>query len=182
MYFKKMVGEKVYLSPRNSCDALVAAKWLNNYEVAKYINQYVKTINEDSEREYLAKNNHEYDYAIVDLESDKLIGFIDLKKVDFISRTATLGVFIGREEYLSRGYGSDAIKLILNFGFNFLNLNNIKLEVLGFNIRAIKAYQKCGFKKFGVWKNSHYAEGTYHDIVFMNVTKSEFNKLEKNKG
>ena len=55
------------------------------------------------------------------------------------------------------------------------------LSVYSFNISAIKAYEKCGFKTFGVWKESHYFDGEYYDEVFMNIMKKDFNKNIKSK-
>ena len=72
-----------------------------------------------------------------------------------------------------------AIMLLLNYAFNHINLNNIMLKVYSFNTGAIKAYEKCGFKIFGVWKNSHYFNGEYVDEIFMNVLKDDFYKNEK---
>jgi len=137
MHFRKIVGKKVYLSPRSNDDAEKYTEWLNNYEIAKYINQHVKTISVESEHEYLAKNDtNSYNFAIVDNETNELIGSIGLMDIDYINHTAELGIFIGDEDHLSKGYGSEAIMLLLNYGFNFLNLNNIMLKVFDFNKRA----------------------------------------------
>lgn len=180
MHFRKIVGEKVYLSPRSVDDAIKYTEWLSNYEIAKYVQQYTKIITVDGEKEYLAKNDtNSYNFAIVDNHTDELIGSISLMDIDYINRTAELGIFIGEENHLSKGYGSEAIMLTLNYGFNFLNLNNIMLKVYSFNERAQKAYKKCGFKEFGVWKKSHYAEGKYYDVVFMNIMKDDFNKKKE---
>ena len=104
------------------------------------------------------------------------MGYISLMKIHDVNRTAELGIFIGDEENLSRGYGSEAIMLLLDYAFNYVNLNNVMLKVFDYNKRAIKAYEKCGFKTFGVWKNSHYFEGEYVDEIFMNVLKEDFYK------
>ena len=96
MHFKKIVGEKVYLSPRSVDDAEKFAKWLNNYEIAKYLNQFTKTITVEGEKDYLSKvSTNSYDFAIVDKETDELIGSISLMSINNISRTAELGIFIG---------------------------------------------------------------------------------------
>ena len=177
MHFRKIVGKKVYLSPRSVEDAEDYVKWLNNYEIAQYVLQYTKVLGIEDEREYLSKSNSNgYNFAIVDSETDELIGSIGLAHINYFNRTAELGIFIGDENHLSKGYGSEAIMLLLNYGFNFLNLNNIMLKVYSFNIRAQKAYKKCGFKEFGVWKNSHYANGEYSDVIYMNILKDEFNE------
>ena len=177
MYFKKLIGKKVYLSPRDSQDALEYVKWLNNYDIAKYVDQHVKIINEETEREYLSHSEKdEYNFAIIDKETEKLIGSIGLMHIKTVHRTAELGIFIGDEDYLSKGYGSDAIKVLLDYAFSQLNLNNVMLKVIGSNKRAIRAYEKCGFKQFGVWKNSYYYEGKYDDLIYMNIIKDNFNK------
>ena len=138
MYFKKIIGDKVYLSPRSLDDIEKYTEWLNDYEIAKYVNQNRNVINIDIEKAYLEKTNNDYNFAIVDKESDKLIGSIGLMDIKQVDRTAELGIFIGDKEYLSKGYGSDAIKILLDYGFNQLNLNNIKLCVLDFNKRAMR--------------------------------------------
>lgn len=178
MHFKKLVGEKVYLSPRSVEDAQEFAEWLNNYEIAKYLgNHFTKTTSVESEKEYLLKpDSNNYNFAIVDKETDKLIGSAGLMDVNSINRTAVLGIFIGDEDHLSRGYGSDAIKLLLDFGFNHANLNNIMLTAIGFNKRALRAYEKCGFKVFGTWPKAQYVNGEYHDLVYMYILKEDFNK------
>ena len=182
LHYKKIVGKKVYLSPRSVDDASKYLEWLNNFEIAQYITMYTKVMTLELEQEYLSKvTPNSYDFAIVDSETDELIGSIGLGHFDNISHAAELGIFIGEENHLSRGYGSEAIMLILNYGFNFLNLNNIMLRVFDYNERARKAYKKCGFKEFGVWKDSHYAGGQYHDVIYMNITRDEFNKNRETK-
>ena len=182
MHFKKIVGKKVYLSPRSVDDAEKYTLWLNNYDIAKYINHNVSIITIESEKEYLAKDISDgFNFAIVDLETDELIGSIGLMHVNCIDGTAELGIFIGDENHLSRGYGSEAIILLLDFGFNQVNLNNIMLKVFSFNKRALRAYEKCGFKTFGVWEKSHYIDGEYHDIIYMNIFKEDFNNDNKKK-
>lgn len=177
MHFKKVVGKKVYLSPRCVDDAEKFVEWLNNHEIAKYLNYNTKVLTIEAEREFLAKNNSDnYSFAIVDKTTDEVIGCISLGHVKDVNRTAELGVFIGNEEYLSRGYGSEAIKLLLDYAFNQLNLNNIMLKAISFNKRALRAYEKCGFKTFGVWKKSHYVDGEYYDLVYMNILRDDFNK------
>ena len=104
----------------------------------------------ESEKEYLEKHaKDEATFGIIELKTDKLLGSIGLENIDYISRKATLGIFIGEKETRNKGYGTEAIQLILDYGFNYLNLNNIKLDVLSFNERAIACYKKCGFKEYG---------------------------------
>lgn len=181
-YFKKIVGEKVYLSPINSDDYLKYTEWLNDYDIAKGVNQYVNMISTMGEKEWLEKAASEkYNFAIVAIDNNELLGNISLMNVDYIDGTAELGIFIGNKEYHSCGYGSESINLLLNYGFNHINLNNIMLKVFSFNHGAIKAYEKCGFKTFGIWKKCHYFDGEYVDEVYMNILKEDFCRDYKTK-
>ena len=174
-YFKKIVGVRIYLSPINSDDYLKYVEWLNNYEIAKGVNHVTKVLSIESERKWLENaTNEEYIFAIINKENDTLLGNISLMKIHEINRTAELGIFIGDENYLSRGYGSEAIMLLLDYAFNYVNLNNIMLRVFDYNKRAIKAYEKCGFNTFGIWKNCHYFDGKYSDEIFMYILKEDF--------
>ena len=180
-YFKKIVGERIYLSPMNSEDYLKYVEWLNNYEIAKGVNHVCNIVSIEGEKAWLEKATTEkYNFAIVNKENDTLIGNISLMHIHEINRTAELGIFIGDENYLSRGYGSEAIKLLLDYAFRYVNLNNIMLKVFDYNKRAIKAYEKCGFKVYGVWKKSHYFNGEYSDEIFMNILKEDFMKENDN--
>ena len=182
-YFKKIVGGRVYLSPISTEDAMQYVEWLSDFETAKYVGQYTRIHTMANEFAWIngPGNSNEYNFAIIEKESDKLLGNIGLVNIKNINRTAEMGVFIGDKEYLSKGYGSEAIMLILDYGFNFLNLNNIMLKAFSFNERAIKAYEKCGFKIFGIWKEAVYFNGEYVDDVYMNILKKDFNakKLKK---
>lgn len=176
-YFKKIVGERIYLSPINSEDYLKYVEWMNSDVVSKNVGNFTSVISIESEKAWLEKiNSEKYNFAIIKKEDNTLMGNISLMHVHDVNRTAELGIFIGDECNLSLGYGSEAIMLLLDYGFNYANLNNIMLKVFASNKRAIKAYEKCGFKTYGIWKESRYFNGEYLDEVYMNITKKEFNK------
>ena len=103
-----------------------------------------------------------------------MIGTVGLEKFDDINRTATLGIFIGDKNYRSKGYGTEAIRLILEYGFKYLNLQNIKLDLMEFNERALKCYQKCGFKEYGRRRKCIYIDGEYYDSIAMDILAEEF--------
>ena len=169
-YFKKLEGEKVYISPMNPDDVEIYTKWLNNYNITRYLSIHNQTVSLLSEKEYLEKfskqDNH---FCIVKKENDELIGSIAFDNVDYKNGTAELGIFIGEEDNLSRGYGSEAIQLLINYGFNELRIHNIMLTVLSDNQRAICSYTKCGFKEFGRRHEAMYRNGKYIDIIYMEL-------------
>ena len=168
-YFKKIVGERLYLSPMSVEDAEAYVKWLNDRKVSDNLGSTASVCNIQGEEEYLkGKTSSNYDFAIV-LNDDTLIGNISIEDINFTSGRGTLGIFIGEEENRSKGYGTEAMKLILDYGFNILRLHNIDLKVYAFNERAIKAYEKVGFKEYGRRHECYFLDGKYHDELFMEI-------------
>ena len=177
MYFKKLVGNNIYLSPISVEDVQNYTNWLNDFETTDYIGQSTKIYSLEKERKFLEKfteGNNDVNLGIVTLKEDKLIGNCGLKNIDYINRAATLGIFIGDKKERSKGYGKETIKLLLDFGFNYLNLNEINLDVMEFNKRAIKCYEKVGFKEYGRRRKCVYINGKYYDKISMDILKSEF--------
>ena len=174
-YFKKLVGDRIYLSPTNTDDYEKIVEWLNDFETSDYMGHSSQLISMAGQQEYLAHNsNPECTFSIVTLNEDKLIGTVGLENFDYINRTATLGIFIGDKEYRSQGYGTEAIKLILEFGFKYKNLNSISLDLISFNERALKCYKKCGFKEYGRRRSCKYINGKYYDQIYMDILENEF--------
>lgn len=175
-YFKKLVGENIYLSPMNAEDAPIYLKWMNNFSTTDYIGSSNFINNLSNEKQWIEDNLKESrkQFAVVTLEDNKLIGNCGFEDIDNIKRNGVIGLFIGDEEYRNKGYGIQILKLLLDYGFNYLNLNNIMLYVFEFNERAIKAYKKVGFKEIGRRRKSYFVNGKYYDIIFMDILAEEF--------
>ena len=169
-YFKKLEGEKVYLSPINLDDYETYVKWLNNPRITQFLSTNDSLITLSNEKELLEKiANEEFTYAIIRKEDDTLLGNVGLLRIDYKDGKASLGIFIGEEDNLSKGYGSEAIKLILDFVFKEIRLHSVDLTVFGNNPRAIKAYTKCGFKEFGRRHDAIFHNGEYIDLIYMEI-------------
>ena len=174
-FFKKLVGETIYLSPRNTENAEKFTTWLNDFQVTDYLGKSSFTVSLKDEIEYFEKNaNNQGNFFIVTLNEDKLIGTIGFTDIDYINRTAVLGIFIGDEDYRSNGYGTEAIKLLLEYGFKYLNLHSIRLDLLAINERAHKCYLKCGFKDTGKSREEIFLNGKYYDKLHMDILEYEF--------
>ena len=103
-YFKKLVGDRIYLSPRSSEDAEKFTEWLNDFETTDYVGKSGEMISYEWEKNFLEENNSpEATFAIVTLDEDKLIGTVGLESINRTDRKATLGIFIGDKDYRSKG-------------------------------------------------------------------------------
>jgi RimJ/RimL family protein N-acetyltransferase len=98
-------------------------------------------------------------------------GFID---IDYVNKTAETGIFIGNKNYWNKGYGTEALSLLLDYGFKALNLHNIMLRVYEFNERAIRCYQKTGFKHIGKRREALHRNLEKHNIIFMDILQNDF--------
>ena len=156
MYYKKIQGERVYLSPICIEDAEKYVKWLNDFKVTDGINGSRNVVTLESERKWIEDNSKasNYNFAIVKKENDELIGNCGFHDLDKILGNATVGIFIGEEENRNKGYGSEALKLLIGYGFDYLNLNNMMLNVYSFNENTISCYKKVGFKEIGKRRSS----------------------------
>lgn len=181
MYFKKIEGKKVYLSPMCVEDAEKYVKWMNDFKVTDGLNGSKNLVTVESEREWIEKNNKDgnFQFAIVKQENDELIGNCSLHNLDLINGRATVGIFIGDKENRGKGYGSEALELLLSYGFNHLNLNNIMLTVYSFNEPAIFCYKKVGFKEIGRRREAYFKNNERYDEIYMDIIRSEFYERRK---
>ncbi|MBN1151132.1 GNAT family N-acetyltransferase [candidate division WOR-3 bacterium] len=174
-YFKKIIGKKVYLSPVDIDDCEQYAQWINDPEISINLDCFSQVFSLIKEREALEKLSKENSvFAIVENNSNKLIGNCGLHNIDFINRKAVLGIFIGDKNFWNRGFGTEAVNLLLDYGFNALNLNSVMLVVKEFNKRAIKCYEKCGFKTIGSRREASIVAGGKYDEIMMDILAGEF--------
>ena len=174
MYFKKLAGKKCYLAPLDVNDAEKYTAWLNDLELTEYLVVYPHIISIENEKEFLEKLSKEHTYSIIDNGTDELIGNCGFVDIDHINQTCEVGIFIGDKKYWDKGYGTEALSLMLDYGFKALNLHNISLRVYSFNERAIKSYEKIGFKITGKKREALLRNRERHDIILMDILYDEF--------
>jgi RimJ/RimL family protein N-acetyltransferase len=115
----------------------------------------------------------EVTWFVIEAE-DKVIGSIGLHHTERRDGTAGVGISILDPHYLGRGYGRDALMLLLDWAFRIENYRRIWLDTLGTNERAIRSYRACGFVEEGRWRQHYYYNGDYVDGVSMGLLRSEW--------
>ncbi|PKL23873.1 MAG: GNAT family N-acetyltransferase [Spirochaetae bacterium HGW-Spirochaetae-3] len=174
MYIKKLIGTKCYLSPMEQSDAPKYAAWLNDLEVAVFTQIADKSLSVDKERDILASIGKEHNYGIVDAATDALIGSCGLMDIDFLNRSAEIGIVLGDKAYWGKGYGAEALSLLLDYAFRYLNLHNVMLRVYAYNPRGIACYEKVGFRTIGRRRDAIMRNLAAHDIVYMDIVADDF--------
>lgn len=124
--------------------------------------------------ENAAVDSSRMDLLICLQETNEPIGDLAMMDIDHQNQHAVVRISIFDPTYLGNGYGTEALSLLLEYGFDMLNLNRIGLDVFAFNERAIKAYKKLGFQQEGRIREALFYNGEYHDSIIMGVLRNEF--------
>jgi RimJ/RimL family protein N-acetyltransferase len=119
----------------------------------------------------------EYLFGIRTLAGDNLVGFIDLEGVMFPHGDAFVGIGLGERSLWGKGYGTDAMKVILRYAFQELNLRRVSLDTFEYNPRAIRSYEKAGFIHEGCARAFLFREGKRWDMIFMGILREEWQAL-----
>ncbi|MCL6604166.1 MAG: GNAT family N-acetyltransferase [Paenibacillus sp.] len=117
------------------------------------------------------------DFMIVVKDTDELVGEVVLNEIDSINRSANIRIGIQGTQHRGKGYGTEAMIHMLRYGFDILNLHRIHLGVYVFNPRAIHVYEKLGFQREGLERDSLYLDGEFHDMVLMAMLEDDFRSL-----
>ena len=132
-----------------------------------------KAIKEWIEKD-LEKQTDIYWFAVRALEDERLLGDITLSVINWGSRDAFAGIGIGEREFWGKGYGSDAMQLLLRYTFTELNLRRVSLTVFEFNQRAQRSYEKVGFRIEGRQRQIMQREGRRWDILYMGILREDW--------
>jgi RimJ/RimL family protein N-acetyltransferase len=110
--------------------------------------------------------------------SGELVGHAALYGVSVKDRCATLAIIIG-PTHQDRGYGTDAVRVLLRYGFVELGLHRVELSVTGYNLRAVAAYRRAGFVEEGRRRSAIFRSGAWHDDVGMAILESEWTQANR---
>ncbi len=152
-------------------------KWRSNRKLIDYLGAPFRFINNEIDDKwfdnYLANRHSNIRCTIVD-DDNNILGLVSLTEIDRLNQSATFHIMIGDSNSRGKGIGSFATYDMLKHAFYDMNLNRIELTVLDSNYRAIKMYEKIGFKQEGIKKQAIYKNGTFVDMIIMAILKKDF--------
>lgn len=174
-----LIGPRLYFRPLERGDARKLVTYLNDPAVRRMLlfHRPMSVGQEEGFLEALGKDEHQVRLGIARHAEDELIGSVGLHKLDFRGRHAELGLVIGERSAWGQGFGTEATRLMLDYGFGTLNLHRIWLQVYASHAAAIRVYEKAGFRKEGVQREHLFAEGRHEDAVLMGILRSEWTPL-----
>jgi len=128
----------------------------------------------------LNERNDNFLFGIRLLSDDRLVGAIGLGGIDWNNRSSYVGIGIGEQVDWGKGYGTDAMRLVLGYAFRELNLHRISLNVFEYNPRAVASYLKAGFMEEGRERGYLNRAGRRWDVIYMGILRTEWeNNLQR---
>ena len=173
----KLGGDLVYLAPVGPEDAGLWARWLTDLDVALPLGDeaYGMITAEDQARDIAdIMAHHDHVFTIVERATDRPIGRCLLFGLNKTDRSTEVGIFIGEKDCWGKGYGTEAMRLLLDYAFNLLNLNSVMLGVYSFNERAQRSYRSLGFKEIGRRRQARIVGSRKFDGILMDLLADEF--------
>ncbi len=173
---KFLIGDRVYLRPLEKDDFSQLYVWSNDPEIRGLTGEVFPTSQESVEefQGRLRTDSSRVWFGVVVKEDDHLIGEAGLLRMFPAWRTTDLSLIIGDRAAWRKGYGTDAMKLLLDYAFGYLNFHRVAIGVVGTNERALQFYEKVGFKREGIQRDGYYYNHAYQDFVMMSILENEF--------
>jgi RimJ/RimL family protein N-acetyltransferase len=171
-------SSRLYLRKMTTDDASIYHKWRNDLEVMRTTSPSMDLYTLDNTEAFvnhvILGSDTSKSYIILDKESQQPIGITSLIQIDYKNRNAECIIDIGEKDYWGQGYGTEALKLLLDYAFLEMNLHRVSLRVFSFNDNAVKMYEKIGFKHEGVSRQCIFRDGNWHDIIQMGLLQNEY--------
>ena len=178
-------GELVHLSAMDADEISKSfSRWSRDTEFRRLLDSgAARTISPKDAKKWLEKELDEQSinqhwFSIRKLDDDTLLGDIDLYVDNWPARDTYVGLGIGERDFWGKGYGTDAMKVILRYAFIEVNMNRVTLTVFEYNPRAIRSYEKAGFRHEGRVRGRLNKEGRRWDMLYMGILREEWMKFQ----
>lgn len=178
----KMRGKKIGLAVLEKDDLPLFKKWLNDPRLSIFMREFDDMLADENVHEWYDQSIHDpdqVDFSIVNMKTGELAGACTLTNIDGRNSIAEARLFIGETQFWNKGYGSEALILLLDYAFNVLNLHNVRLNVNSINKKAIHVYEKLGFKLVGKLREGRTYLRKRYNLYIMDMLAREFDENHK---
>ena len=168
----------VFLRPAERDDVPLFVRWLSDARTTRTLalrSPLSIAMEEGWFARLLERHGSEiWHFVICRVADGRPVGALDLHEIDLVNGSAGVGIVIGDPADTNQGYGSDALRALIAFGFGELRLERIWLDVYAFNERARHVYERVGFVHEGTFRKGLYRDGRYHDVHRMAILREEW--------
>ena len=174
-----LTGERTVLRPFTEADTEDMAEIIDDPEVRRFTGAPAKEPTHEQLRSWYGSRSAQsdrLDLAVTDRGTGELVGEVVLYEWDPAARSCTFRTLVGPRGR-DRGFGTEATRLIVGYGFERLGLHRISLEAYAYNARALRVYEKVGFRVEGIRREVEFRDGEWVDEVLMAVLDHEWAAL-----
>ncbi|WP_125152965.1 GNAT family N-acetyltransferase [Clostridium rectalis] len=166
-------------------DVDVVTKWYEDYKFLRFFDYNpAAPLHKEKVRQWLLQeinNENNFFFVIRDKNEEEMIGYIEIEEINWSNGVGTIAMGIGNNLNRGKGYGKEALSLVMEFAFMELNLHRLQLITISYNTIAIKLYESLGFKKEGVLREAVKRDGFRYDIYQYGILLNEWNKVRDKK-
>jgi RimJ/RimL family protein N-acetyltransferase len=170
-------GELVSLGPIRREHVHRYLRWVNDFGTTRYLGIEPRPMTLEQETawyERASTNQEQPLFTIFERATGRAIGNCGLHNVDYRNRRTDVGIMIGEPDARGRGYGTEAMRLLLDFAFTVLGMHSVMLLVYEYNYAARRSYEKAGFREIGRRRESRWYHGRFWDEIHMDILAAEF--------
>ncbi len=176
-----ILGKRILLREYRLSDLPELRKWVNDPLVTEglsdiFLFPHTQEATEGFLASLLEGRTESRDFIVAENPSERFLGQISLQRIDWKNRYAVLSIVFPRE-HQGKGYGTEALRLLLRFVFDELGLNRLELLVHDDNAPAIRCYERCGFREEGRFRQQFFRHGRFQDILVMAILADEYRRL-----
>ncbi len=167
-------GEQTNLRAVEEKDLEQLRQWRNHPEMMPYHFSHLPVSQIGQRRWYESCTSDTKNVVlIVEDKEHTPIGYTLLKDIDHKNRSVEIGIHLD-PAFQGRGYGKDAFLTLMRYCFQELNIHRICLQVFAFNEKAIRLYERLGFREEGRLRDAYFTQNRYYDIVLLSILENEF--------
>jgi RimJ/RimL family protein N-acetyltransferase len=179
-------GERIRLRASERDDVKKFYIWVNDPEVTRHLSLYLpmSTVDEENWFDRMTKRDQNEKTLVIEIKDGdgwRMIGNCGVFDIDLINRSGELGIMLGEKDEWNKGYGTEAMALLVDHCFGTLNLHRVHLRVYAENLRAKRSYEKAGFVEEGRLREAVYKHGKYDNVIVMSILYSEWMERKKEK-
>ncbi|MCW5729823.1 MAG: GNAT family N-acetyltransferase [Alphaproteobacteria bacterium] len=173
-------GEHVGLRGIEPQDLAQLLEWRNRPEYRRHFREFRELTSEHQAKWYrdvVLADPRVQMFSIVELSGGRLLGACGLCYIDWPNRNADFSIYIGADGlYIDEKFATDAGRVLLRYGFDELNLHRVWSEIYDFDSRKMGLFDRLGFRLDGRHRQTHWAEGKWHDSLFYGILSGEFRR------
>jgi diamine N-acetyltransferase len=170
-------GDLVALGPLRREHIPLYLRWINDFGTTRMLGVPPRPMTLEQETawyEQAAADDARPMFAIYERATGRAIGNCGLHEVDLANRRTVVGIMIGEPDARGRGYGTEAMRLLVDYAFTVLGLHSVMLTVFEYNRAGRRCYEKVGFREIGRRRESRWYNGRFWDEIYMDILATEF--------